>query len=87
MHAIERPYLSRVGLTALGVMLVAIIVLLLAASRLDGIGASSPSNATGAAVGPAAAVHPLTPAGVSPFTDALATPFRVVVSWTTPHGR
>ncbi len=87
MHAIERPHLSRVGLMALGAMLMAIIVLLLAASRLGGIGAASTSHAAGAAIGPKAAVHAQGPSTGSQFRNAFAPPFPVVLSWATPRGR
>ena len=41
MHAIERPYLPRIGVLTLGAVLLAVVVLLLAASRVGDVGLSS----------------------------------------------
>ena len=87
MHAIEHPHLPRVGLMALGALLLAIIVLLLAASRIGGIGANSTSATSGAATIQAAAVHRPGSAGPSWYANPFASPFHVVAPWAKPAGR
>ena len=57
MHAIERPHLPRIGVLALGAVLLAIVVLLLAASRVGDIGLSSSSASSGASTAPPASIH------------------------------
>lgn len=90
MHAIERPHLPRVGFLALGAVLLAITVLLLAASRVEDIGVSSTSESTRAASVPAATaatINEARPVGSSAFTNAFASPFHVALPWPKATGR
>ena len=81
MHAIERPYLPRVGLRTLGTVLLAIVVLLLAASRVGGIDANSTSAARGALLGRTAAAGRSGLVGSSWLTNGFASPFHVALPW------
>jgi hypothetical protein len=81
MHAIERPHLPRIGILALGAVLLALVVLLLAASRAGDIGLSSGSTSSAATTTPPAEIHSM-PAAASPwFTNPFAAPFHVVLPW------
>lgn len=81
MHAIDRPHIPRLGLMALGAILLAIIVLLLAASRVGEIGANATPNATAAPVSHTATVHNWRPAGPSWLANPFVSPFRVALPW------
>lgn len=85
MHAIERPHLPRIGVLALSALLLAIVVLLLAASRVGDIGSGSASS--GAATGLPTKIHTTAPAAWSWFTNPFAAPFRVVLPWNTTRLR
>lgn len=85
MHAIERPYLPRIGVLTLGAVLLEIVVLLLAASRVGDVGLSSGSASSGTATGLPATIHsaPMS----SSFTNPFGVPFRVVLPWTAASRR
>jgi hypothetical protein len=88
MHAIERPRLPRVGVVALGALALAIVVLLLAASRLGDIGLSSHSASTDAATGASAQNRSAPPVASSwLWSNPFKAPFRVVLPWNTPARR
>jgi hypothetical protein len=88
MHAIERPYLPRTGVLALGAVFLAIVLLLLlAASRVGDIGLTSSSGASGASTAPPAATHSAPSAASLWLTNPFATPFHVVLPWNTPIRR
>lgn len=87
MHAIERPHLPRIGILALGAVVLAIVVLLLAASRVGDIGWSSGAASSGAPAGPPAKIDSAAPAAPSWFANPFAPPFRVVLPWNTPSRR
>jgi hypothetical protein len=86
MHAIEHPHLPRMGVLALGAALLAIVVLLLAASRLGGIGLSAGSASSGPAAVPARS-HSAPPAAAWALNNPFASPFRVTLPWTTTSRR
>ena len=81
MHALERPHLPRIGGLALGAVLLAIVVLLLAASQPSDIGVGSPPASSGAIAGPPAAAHGQALAAPSWFTNPLGALFRVGLPW------
>lgn len=87
MHAIERPHLQRIGVLALGAVVLAIVVLLLAAARAGDIGLSSVSASSGTATGPPATVRTAPSPAASWFANPFAPPFRVVLPWKTPTRR
>lgn len=85
MHAIETPQLPRISVLALGAILLAIVVLLIAASRVADIGGSS-GFSSGAATAPAAVASVRT--ATSPWSaNPFASPFHVVAPWTTATRR
>lgn len=81
MHAIERPHVSRVGLMALGAVVLAILVGLLAAYRVGEIGGGSTSGVSGAVTGQTVAVHGSGSAGSSWYANPFASPFHVAFPW------
>jgi hypothetical protein len=83
MHAIERPHLPRIGVPALGAVLLAVVVLLLAASRVGDNGISFRSASSGAPTAPPAEIHSGLPVASSWFTSPFAAPVRVVLPWHT----
>lgn len=87
MHAIERPHLQRVGVMALGGVLLAIVVLLLAASRVGDIGIGSGASSSARVIGPATAIHRTSPGASSWLASPFASPFRVVLPWMTATRR
>lgn len=87
MHAIERPRLPRIGVLALGALLLAVAVLLLAGSRLGDLGPSSGSASGGPAASPPAPIHSAGAAASSWLTNPFAAPFHVVLPWNTAGGR
>jgi hypothetical protein len=86
MHAIAHPHLPRIALLALGAVVLALVVLLLAAARLGDISPSSGSASSGAAAGAPANVHNA-PAASSWVTTPFEAPFRLVLSWNPRNGR
>ncbi len=87
MHAIEHPHLSRSGLMALGAVILAILVLLVAAARVGGIGANSRADTGGPAVGPRTTAHSSWSPAASWYANAFASPFHVVLPWARATGR
>lgn len=87
MHAIERPRLPRIGVLALGAILLAIVVLLLAASRLGDIGVTAGSASIGAVVSPPANTRSAPLVASSWFSNPFRVPFRVILPWNTPTRR
>jgi len=85
MHALERPQLPRIGALALGAVLLAIVVLLLAASRVGDIGMSS--NTASSAPAPTTAISHAGPASSNWLMSPFASPFHVVLPWSAPTGR
>jgi hypothetical protein len=87
MHAIERPRLPRISVLAVGAVLLAIVVLLLAAARVRDISLSSGSAPSGAKAGPPVTIHSARRAGSSWVTSAFAVQSRVVLPWNTTTRR
>lgn len=85
MHAIERPLLPRFGLLGLGAVLLAIVVLLLAASRLGDIGVSAGTASSGAVKAPAAHISRTPLAASSWFANPFAVPVHSVPWPTAPR--
>jgi hypothetical protein len=78
MHAIERPLLSRTALLALGAVLLAIVVLLLAASRLGDTGLSAGTASTGAPASPPATAPRTALVASSWFANPFVVPVHAV---------
>jgi hypothetical protein len=87
MHAIERPRLPRVGVLALGAVLLVIVVLLLTAYRIGDIRITSSSGSSTTATSPGAKIQYARAPASSWLTNPFISPFRVVVSWTTAARR
>lgn len=89
MHALEHPHPSRIGLLTLGAVVLAIVVLLLAAARLGGIGASSRAAASLSASSPQATARTSWPAAWPRYfnSNVFASPFHIAFPWTRVRGR
>ena len=87
MHAIEHPHLPRVGWMATGALVLAVIVLLLAASRVGGLGASHMSEASRATIGPQITVDGSGYARAFRSSSPFASPFHIAIPWTKPSRR
>jgi hypothetical protein len=85
MHAIERPLLPRIGLLALGTVVLAFVVMLLAASRLGDLGLSAGSAANSAFTSPGAGIRIPPPA--SWYANPFAVPVRAVLPWSSANRR
>ena len=87
MHAIERPHLPRIGVLALSAVLLTMVVLLVAASRLGDIGLGAGSASSGTVTGQPARVHSAPPPASTWFSNPFAQPFHVVLPWNAPTRR
>jgi len=83
MHAIDRPQLPRLGAFALAAVILAIVVPLLAATRVGDIGLSSGFGSSGAATAPAAGAPSASPTITSWFLNPFAAPIRATLPWST----
>jgi hypothetical protein len=82
MHALDRQHFPRIGTIALAATLLAIVLMLLAASRVGDIGIGGSSVGTSFATRPAASTPARTPIWV---THPFASPFRVTLPWRSPE--
>jgi hypothetical protein len=81
MHAIAHPHLPRIGVLALGAILMAVVLLLLAATRVGDIRLGSSPGSAAPATTRAATIHYGRPAISSWSANPFASPFHVVLPW------
>jgi ABC-type glycerol-3-phosphate transport system substrate-binding protein len=87
MHAIERPHLPRMASLALGAVLLAVVVLLLAASRVGDLGMSSTASSTPPAASTPATLHHAWRTSPSAFTNVFSSPFHAALPWASAPRR
>ncbi len=87
MHAIDRPQLPRIGMLALSAALLAIVIVLLIASRLGDVGAGLGAGSPGVATYPPATFNSMRPADSSWLANPFASPFHVTLPWTAANRR
>jgi hypothetical protein len=87
MHAIAHPHLPRTGVLALGVIVMAIAVLLLAASRAGDIRLASSPGSPAPATTRVTAIDQARPTPSLWSTGPFASPFHAVLPWSSAIGR
>ena len=87
MHAMAHPHLPRIGVLTLGVILMAVVLLLLAATRVGDIRLGSSPGSTSPATARAAAIHYARPAASPWSTNPFASPFHIVLPWSSAARR